>query len=156
MLLDVQEVVKTYHQGGRSIRVLEGVSLTLDRAESVALTGESGSGKSTLLHLVGGLDSPDSGEIMLDGRRLTTLDDSGRAALRRTTVGVVFQQFNLVPSLTVDDNISFQARLAGVSDPRWCAEVAERLGLKQILTMDSDFFFYLINDNEPFAVIQNE
>ena len=133
MLLHVRNVAKSYRQGGRTIPVLDGVSLTLDRAESVALTGESGSGKSTLLHLVGGLDAADSGEITLDGQPLAGLDDAGRAALRRSTVGIVFQQFNLVPSLTVGDNISFQARLAGNADPDWCQDVADRLGLSEHL-----------------------
>jgi len=129
MLLNIQDVVKTYDQGGGPLRVLDGVNLQLDRAETLALTGESGSGKSTLLHLVGGLDAPDSGEITLDGQSLSGLDDPGRAALRRDKVGIIFQQFNLVPSLNVRDNVSFQARLAGRHEADWCHRIALRLGL---------------------------
>ena len=109
--------------------VLRGASLDLAPGRTLALTGESGSGKSTLLHLIGGLDRPDSGSIRLDGAEITTLDDRGRARLRRDAVGVVFQQFNLVPSLNAGDNIAFQARLKGARDPAWERELADRLGL---------------------------
>jgi putative ABC transport system ATP-binding protein len=95
----------------------------------LALTGESGSGKSTLLHLIGGLDRPDSGSIRLGDTEVTALDDRGRAKLRRDAVSVVFQQFNLVPSLDAGANIAFQARLKGNRDPAWERELAERLGL---------------------------
>ena len=95
----------------------------------MALTGESGSGKSTLLHLIGGLDVPDAGQIIIDGTDIAGLDDTGRAKMRRGTVGVVFQQFNLIPSLRVADNISFQAKLAGRHDPDWEKSLADRLGM---------------------------
>src|SRR6056297_2730969 len=111
MLLEVEAVTKSYP--GTETAVLRGVSLTLDSGGMLALTGESGSGKSTLLHLIGGLDTADSGRVCIDGTDLTPLDDAGRAALRRATVGVIFQQFNLIPSLSVAANIAFQARLAG-------------------------------------------
>ncbi|CAL80458.1 Putative ABC transporter, ATP-binding protein [Bradyrhizobium sp. ORS 278] len=101
--------------------------------ERVALTGESGSGKSTLLHLIAGLDAADDGDITLDGASVGALDDAGRAAIRRERLGLVFQQFNLVPSLSVQDNLSFQARLAGRHDPVWHTELVERLGLKPLL-----------------------
>ncbi|CCD90077.1 putative ABC transporter, ATP-binding protein [Bradyrhizobium sp. ORS 285] len=101
--------------------------------ERVALTGESGSGKSTLLHLIAGLDAADGGDIVLDGASVGALDDAGRAAIRRERLGLVFQQFNLVPSLSVQDNLSFQARLAGRHDPAWHTELVERLGLKPLL-----------------------
>lgn len=115
------------------ITVLDGVDLDLRAGETLALTGESGSGKSTLLHLIGGLDAADGGSIQVEGAEVTTMSDARRAALRRTRIGIVFQQFNLIPSLSVRDNISFQARLAGCHDPDWTAELAERLGLTHML-----------------------
>ncbi len=130
MLLTAKDIHKTYQTADGPFAVLRGVSLTLAAGETLALTGESGSGKSTLLHLIGGLDVPDAGQILLDGTDIAALDDTGRAALRRGTVGVVFQQFNLIPSLRVADNIAFQARLAGQYDAAWCAELADRMGLK--------------------------
>lgn len=127
MLLHLQDVTKTYP--GADAPVLRGVSLDLDAGQMLALTGESGSGKSTLLHLMGGLDTADSGVVAVDGTDLTRLDDAGRARVRRGTVGVIFQQFNLIPSLTVAANIAFQARLAGCHDPAHAQGLAEWLGL---------------------------
>lgn len=129
MLLTVQDIHKTYQTADGPFTVLRGIDLTLQAGETLALTGESGSGKSTLLHLIGGLDTPDQGRIVLQQQDIAALDDNGRAALRRGTVGVVFQQFNLIPSLRVADNISFQARLAGRHDPTWEATLADRMGL---------------------------
>jgi putative ABC transport system ATP-binding protein len=128
-LLTVENLTKTYATADGPFHVLRGISLTLEAGESLALTGESGSGKSTLLHLIGGLDNSDAGRIVLDGQDIASLDDAGRAALRRGTVGVVFQQFNLIPSLKIADNIAFQARLAGRHDAAWCATLADRMGL---------------------------
>lgn len=129
MLLSVQDIHKTYQTADGPFEVLRGIDLTLAAGETLALTGESGSGKSTLLHLIGGLDAPDRGQIWLQGQDIAALDDNGRAALRRGTVGVVFQQFNLIPSLKVADNIAFQARLSEQDDPKWAAELADRMGL---------------------------
>ena len=129
MLLTVKDIHKTYATADGPFAVLRGIDLTLDAGETLALTGESGSGKSTLLHLIGGLDTPDRGQIILNGTDIAGLDDNGRAALRRGTVGVVFQQFNLIPSLKVADNIAFQARLAGQHDPDWTAQLSDRMGL---------------------------
>ena len=127
MLLSLRDVTKTYP--GAEVSVLQRISLDLESGEMLSLTGESGSGKSTLLHLMGGLDTADRGVVALEGVDLTPLDDKGRAALRRGTVGVVFQQFNLIPSLTVGANIAFQARLAGRHDPDRVQRLAQRLGL---------------------------
>lgn len=129
MLLSVRDLTKTYTGPDGPVTVLAGVSLDMGAGETLALTGESGSGKSTLLHLIGGLDTADSGTIRLADQEVTTMDDTARAALRRATVGVVFQQFNLIPSLDVAANIAFQSRLAGRHDPAWCATLARRLGL---------------------------
>ena len=129
MLLDIHDLRKAFPGAEGPVPVLSGVSLSLQRGETLALTGESGSGKSTLLHLVGGLEPPDAGKIRIDGTDIAALPDSGRARLRRETVGLIFQQFNLIPSLDAAANIAFQARLAGRHDAAWCAALADRLGL---------------------------
>ena len=132
-MLSVRNLTKTYRSAGEQISVLRGVDLNVARGERVALTGESGSGKSTLLHLIAGLDAADGGEIRLGESNLSELSDAGRAALRRDRIGLVFQQFNLVPSLNVEDNLVFQSRIAGRHDAAWHAELVERLGLAKLL-----------------------
>jgi putative ABC transport system ATP-binding protein len=133
MLLALEHVSKSYPTGEGPLAVLRGVSMSLDAGESLALTGESGSGKSTLLHLAGGLDRPDGGAVLFDGRDIAGLGEAGLAAFRRESVGLVFQQFNLIPSLDAGANLAFQARLAGRHDAEWCARLAERLGLSSLL-----------------------
>ena len=125
MLLDISDVHKSFGKQP----VLNGVSMQLAKGKSLALTGESGSGKSTLLHLVGGLDVADRGSIVLDEKNVAKMNDADRALFRRNTVGVVFQQFNLISSLDVATNLSFQARLADKYDPSLCALLVDRLGL---------------------------
>ena len=132
-VLSVRNLTKSYRSAGEEIAVLRGVNLDVAAGERVALTGESGSGKSTLLHLIAGLDSGDGGEIRLGDACLSGLADPGRAALRRDRLGLVFQQFNLIPSLNVGDNLVFQSRIAGRGDPAWHGELVERLGLGNLL-----------------------
>jgi len=128
MILHVSHLTKRFP--GMDRPVLDGVSLTLSAGETVALTGESGSGKSTLLHIVAGLEPSDAGEVEIDGAALADMDDRARAALRRTKLGIVFQQFNLIPSLTVAKNLRFQADLAGVTlAPDDMKRMAEALGI---------------------------
>ena len=133
IVLSVRNLTKSYRSAGEQIEVLRGVNLSIAAGERVALTGESGSGKSTLLHLIAGLDRPDGGEIRLADTPVTDLSDAGRAALRRDRLGLVFQQFNLIPSLNVDDNLAFQSRIAGCHDAAWHDELVERLGLGTLL-----------------------
>jgi putative ABC transport system ATP-binding protein len=133
IVLEVTGLTKSYRSAGEEIAVLRGVNLDVTAGERVALTGESGSGKSTLLHLIAGLDAADRGDIRLDDAHVTGLNDAGRAALRRDRLGLVFQQFNLIPSLNVADNLAFQARIAGRHDAAWQAELTERLGLGSLL-----------------------
>ncbi len=133
IVLSVRNLTKSYRSAGEEIAVLRGVNLDVAASERVALTGESGSGKSTLLHLIAGLDAADGGEINLAGTSVSDLSDAGRAALRRDRVGLVFQQFNLIPSLNVEENLVFQSRIAGRHDPFWHAELVERLGLGSLL-----------------------
>ncbi|WP_103255733.1 ABC transporter ATP-binding protein [Tabrizicola aquatica] len=132
-VLQIDDVHKSYPTAEGAVAVLTGVSLALAAGESVALTGESGSGKSTLLHLAGGLDRPDRGEVTVAGVALSGLEDAGLARVRRDRIGIVFQQFNLIPSLTVAANLSFQARLAGRQDQGWERHLAGALGLSALL-----------------------
>jgi putative ABC transport system ATP-binding protein len=134
MLLTLRSVTKTYATSEGPLKVLDGVDLVLEPGQTLALTGESGSGKSTLLHLAAGLDTADAGSVTVAGQDVAQAPDAVRAALRRGTVGLVFQQFNLIPSLDVAANLSFQARLAGRHDPAWTQELADALGLSALLT----------------------
>lgn len=132
-LLEARRVRKSYPTGDGGLQVLQGVDLELEAGVSLALCGESGSGKSTLLHLVAGLDRPDAGDIRIDGQTIIGLRDADLAAIRRSTVGMVFQQFNLIASLDVASNLSFQARLAGRADPAWLETLVAGLGLTECL-----------------------
>jgi putative ABC transport system ATP-binding protein len=133
IVLSVTSLTKAYRSAGEQVVVLRGVNLSIAAGERVALTGESGSGKSTLLHLIAGLDNADGGEIRLADTAVSGLSDAGRAALRRDRLGLVFQQFNLIPSLNVEDNLVFQSRIAGRHDAAWHTELVERLGLGGLL-----------------------
>ena len=133
MILDASDVHKSYAIAGTRAQVLRGVSVTLKAGESLALMGESGSGKSTLLHMIAGLDVPDAGSILVEAQNMAVPSDTARAELRRSLVGIIFQQFNLIPSLRIDANIAFQAQLAGRYDAGWCATLAMRMGLSDHL-----------------------
>ena len=132
-MLHIQGLHKTYVTPQGPLPVLQGIDLRLQRGASLALMGESGSGKSTLLHLVAGLDVADSGRIEAAGQVLTQMSERELARWRRCDIGLIFQQFNLIGSLSVADNLAFQARLAGRLDLRWQQELAERLGLSGLL-----------------------
>ena len=120
-LLAADRVRKTYPAGDTPVEAVRDVSLRVDAGEFVAIVGPSGCGKSTFLHLCGGMDRPTSGSIALEGRRLETLDDEALTRVRRERVGFVFQFFNLLPTLTLAENIALPLLLAGVR-----AEPAER------------------------------
>ncbi|MCZ4102965.1 ABC transporter ATP-binding protein [Streptomyces sp. SID13666] len=131
-LLSVTGLTKTHSTDGARVRAVRGVDLNVARGEFVAVTGTSGAGKSTLLHLLGGLERPDSGRIALDGRRVDDLSEARWAVLRRRRIGIVFQFFNLVSTLTVADNIELPALLAGRTPRQARAsreEFVGRLGL---------------------------
>ena len=113
-VVELRGVFKTYRLGKHTVRALQGIDLAVQRGDVVALTGPSGSGKSTLLNLCGLIDSPDSGDILLDGKSVTGLDETGRTLLRRDALGFVFQSFNLVPVMTVAENVDYPLFLAGV------------------------------------------
>ncbi len=125
-------VRKTYRLGDREVVALRGVNLSIDRPGFYGIMGASGSGKSTLLHLLAALDRPDAGEITVSGERVDRLDERSATAFRRTKIGIVFQQFNLIPTLSARENVELPGTLAG-SDPAWLAdrsgELLARLGL---------------------------
>ena len=109
-------IVKTYSQGDDLVRALRGVDLEVSAGEFVAVTGASGSGKSTLMHILGGLDRPDSGEVLLEGKRISDLNDEELALVRRRRLGFVLQFFNLLPTLSAVENAAFPLLLDGVDD----------------------------------------
>jgi putative ABC transport system ATP-binding protein len=133
LLLKLKDITKSFSGVDGDVEVLRGVSLGLHVGETLALTGESGSGKSTILHISAGLEVPDGGSLHLDGVEINELSEAERANLRRSEVGIVFQQFNLIPSLTVEANIGFQASLAGRRDKTFESELVEALGLEDQL-----------------------
>lgn len=117
------------------LRALDDVSLTVMRGTFLAVMGPSGSGKSTLMHCAAGLDSPTSGSVRVDGHEIAGLDETRRTQLRRDRVGFVFQAYNLIPSLSVEDNITLPLRLAGRSPDRdWLRALTERVGLSDRLS----------------------
>ena len=127
-MLDITSLEKSFDTADGPVPVLRGVSLSVKEGDTLALTGESGSGKSTLLHLMAGLDDAQGGKITFEGQDLLSLSDADRAKVRRSRIGLVFQQFNLVPSLTVAQNLALQARLAAHAMPEgaaWAREARE-------------------------------
>ena len=137
----IKAVEKTYRLGRRTVRALAGVDMTIQSGEFVAIMGASGSGKSTLLHLCALLDTPDAGSIIVDGQNLSELTERQATLFRRQTVGVVFQSFNLVPTLTLLDNVLLTARLAGKYDEsvrQRAVELAGALGLADRITHRPD------------------
>jgi putative ABC transport system ATP-binding protein len=129
-LIEAREVSKVYEIGARRVAVLDGVSLAVAEGEFLVIEGASGSGKTTLLSLLSGLDRPSAGRVFFDGRDITDLDEDALAPLRTTTTGFVFQNFHLVPSLTVLENVMFPAELAGDRAARGKAlGLLERVGL---------------------------
>jgi putative ABC transport system ATP-binding protein len=113
--LELRDVTRVHGDGAIEVQALRAVSVTLTRGELIAVTGPSGSGKSTLLHLAGGLDTPTSGDVLIDGRSVVSLSATARAAARRRHVGYVFQELNLMPSLTAAENVMLPRELDGVS-----------------------------------------
>ncbi len=129
-LLEFVGVSKRYEQGGEPVVALDGIDLSVEEGESVALVGRSGSGKSTLLHLAGGLDRPDSGTVRIDGRDLAGLSVGERARLRRRDIGFIFQFFHLVSGLSVAENVELPLLLDKRRDrDKRVPELLERVGL---------------------------
>ncbi len=133
-IVTVQNLHKTFGKGESAVHALCGISLALEKGKFTTIIGASGSGKTTLLNMIGGLDTPDEGEIVVDGVRLSTLKEKELAVFRRSKVGFVYQSFNLVPTLTVRENILFPLSLAGrTHDPVFFSEITELLHLQERL-----------------------
>ena len=127
-VLVARDLTKVYGEGGAAVRALDGASIEVRRGEIVAIMGPSGSGKSTMLHLLGALETPTSGEISLGGERYDGLDDAGLTRVRRDRIGFVFQFFNLLPSLSAEENVLLPALIAGDRGEAARARVRQLLG----------------------------
>ena len=133
-ILETRDLRKVYGAGDTEVRALDGVHLTVEKGEFVAVVGTSGSGKSTLLHMLGGLDRPTSGSVTVDGREIFQLKDEELTIFRRRKIGFVFQNYNLVPVLNVYENIVLPIRLDGkVEDRAYVEQIIATLGLEKKL-----------------------
>ena len=131
-LLEVKNLSKTYGQGEAAVHALRGATFTVPKGEFVAVVGESGSGKSTLLNLIGGLDTPTEGKVLIDGKDIFAMKDRSLTVFRRRNIGFVFQSFNLIPELTVEQNILFPVLLDyQTPDRAYLEELLEVLGLTE-------------------------
>lgn len=130
-LLRTEQLCKTYGQGENRVEALKDVSLSVEKGEFVAIMGPSGSGKSTLLHLLGGVDAPTSGKIYVEGQDLSTKDPEALAIFRRRQVGLIYQFYNLIPVLNVEENITLPLLMDGRKpDPAYLAELLKLLKLE--------------------------
>ena len=133
-ILETRDLRKVYGAGDTEVRALDGVHLTVEKGEFVAVVGTSGSGKSTLLHMLGGLDRPTSGSVTVDGREIFQLKDEELTIFRRRKIGFVFQNYNLVPVLNVYENIVLPIRLDGkIEDRAYVEQIIATLGLEKKL-----------------------
>jgi putative ABC transport system ATP-binding protein len=130
-IVKLEHVTKIYGEGDTRVWGLDDVSLTIDKGEIVSIVGASGSGKSTLLHVMGGVDTPNSGNVIVDGRDITTLSDEEMSVFRRRKIGFVFQSYHLIPVLTVEENINMPILLDHRKpDREYIDHVIEMLGIK--------------------------
>ena len=129
-ILKTIDLTKTYGKGESEVKALRGINLSVNNGEFLSIVGTSGSGKSTLLHMLGGLDRPTSGKVIIDDRDISTLNDDALTIFRRRKIGFIFQAYNLVPLLTTYENIVLPAELdGGEPDKKYVDEVIEALGL---------------------------
>ncbi|UTC68167.1 MULTISPECIES: ABC transporter ATP-binding protein [unclassified Treponema] len=134
-IIRIEHVSKTYGKGDIPVKALDDVSLSVDRGEFVAIVGSSGSGKSTLLHILGGVDSPDSGKIFIQGEDISKYTEDELALFRRRKVGLVYQFYNLIPNLSIEKNISLPLVLDKQKvDKDKLINLAEKLGIKNKLS----------------------
>lgn len=133
-ILQTKELTKVYGSGENTVRALDGIDMSIEKGEFVAIVGTSGSGKSTLLHMLGGLDRPTSGNVFVDGKDIFALKDEALTIFRRRKIGFVFQNFNLVPVLNVYENIVLPIQLDGnTPDGEYIQSIIETLGLQSKL-----------------------
>ena len=133
-ILETKDLRKVYGTGDTAVRALDGVDLTIEHGEFVAIVGTSGSGKSTLLHMLGGLDRPTSGSVLVDGKDIFSFKDEALTIFRRRKIGFVFQSYNLVPVLNVQENIVLPIQLDGRRvDKAFVRQIVRTLGLEERL-----------------------
>jgi len=133
-ILEVKNLTKIYGKGNTLVKALDDVSFEVEQGEFVAIIGPSGSGKSTLLHILGGVDVPTSGQVIVDQTDISTLDETALAIFRRRQIGLIYQFYNLIPILTVEENLTLPLLLDGNKpDPRLLTDLVERLGLEDRL-----------------------
>ena len=131
-ILEVQNLCKTYGKGEAQVRALDNVSFSVGKGEFIAIVGESGSGKSTLLNVVGALDDPTSGKVLIDGKDIFSMQEKRLTVFRRRNIGFIFQSFNLIPELNVEQNITFPLLLDYQKpDQKYVEELLGILGLKE-------------------------
>ncbi len=131
-ILDVKNLSKVYGEGDTAVKALDGISFEVEHGEFVVIVGPSGSGKSTLLHILGGVDTPTSGSVVIDKTDIAKLDETALAIFRRRQIGLIYQFYNLIPILTVEENFTLPIRLdGGKPDQRQIQDLVDRLGLKQ-------------------------
>ena len=132
-MLSLKNLCKSYASPEGDLEVINKLNFSISEGQSLAIVGESGSGKSTLLHVIAGLEKPSSGSVEFEQLDLWALNESNRAKIRRENMAVIFQQFNLIPSLTVKDNIEFHAKIIGTFDPILVKETITLLKLEDVL-----------------------
>ncbi len=133
-ILRTEALYKTYQQGDVLVRALDGVNISIDKGDFVAIVGPSGSGKSTLMHMLGGVDRPSSGRVIIAGRDITQLNEDNLAIFRRRQVGLIYQFYNLIPILNVEENIKLPLLLDGQKvDEEHFIELTHYLGLEDRL-----------------------
>lgn len=133
-ILKIENLCKTYGEDNNLVKAIDGINLTVNQGEFVAIVGESGSGKSSLLHAIGGVDKPSSGRVLIENEDIYSLDDNKLSALRRNKVGLIYQFYNLIPTLNVQENILLPVKLDKRSvDEVYYKEILDLLGIKDLI-----------------------
>lgn len=134
-ILDVKNLSKVYGKGDTMVKALDNVSFSVEQGEFIAIIGPSGSGKSTLMHILGGVDTPTSGNVIINNTDISTLDETALAVFRRRQIGLIYQFYNLIPILTVEENLTLPLLLDGRKpDKKQIDDLIDRLGLSHRLT----------------------